>query len=190
VNGATRRSLLCGALIALPACASMRDPVPGVLRIGSGFDVTLTRAWSDFTPDSARKMRLLSIDGPGLNRLYLAGGLAPGESLSARKPGVGVAFHAGMARDDLVDFVAASVDDLGFARPDRISTRPAKFGAVEGVRIDMETRTASGLEFLATALVAEHAGRLNIILYLAAKEHYFAAALPDVEAIMASAVLR
>jgi hypothetical protein len=186
----TRRATLGGGLLALAACASMRDPAPGVLRIGSGFDVTLTRVWSDFTPPDARAMRLISIDGPTLNRLYLAGGLRPGEGLAARKSQDRQAFHAGMSDEDLIAFVRDSVDALGFARPETASVRAAKFGAADGLRIDMETRTGDGLEFSATALIAEHAGRLNVILYLAAKEHYYAATLPDVEAIMASAVLR
>ena len=186
----TRRATLGGALLALSACASMRDPAPGVLRIGSGFDVTLTRVWSDFTPSDARGMRLISIDGPTLNRLYLAGGLKPGEGLSARKPESHAPFHAGMSREDLIAFVLDSVDALGFARPETASAHAAKFGAADGLRIDMETRTGDGLEFSATALIAEHAGRLNVIRYLAAREHYYAATLPDVEAIMASAVLR
>lgn len=190
MSAVTRRAALGGGLLALSGCASMRDPAPGTLRIGSAFDVTLTRRWSDFTPSNARKLRLLSIDGPTLNRLYLAGGLLPGEGLVTRKSRRGQAFHAAMSPEELTAFVVDAVDALGFTRPATASTRPAKFGVADGLRIDMLTNTGDGLEFGATALTAEHAGRLNVILYLAAKEHYYAATLPDVEAIMASAVLR
>lgn len=184
----TRRAALLGGL-ATSACASMREPAPGVLRIGSGFDVTLTRVWSDFTPSNARKMRLLSIDGPALNRLYLAGGLQPGEDLAGRQVKGRQALHVGMSPDDLVAFVIDNIDALGFARLKVEATRVATFGVIDGLRIDLEMQNGDGLVFAATALIAEHRERLNAIIYIAAREHYFATTLPDVEAIMASAIL-
>lgn len=186
----TRRAALCGGLLALPACASMRDPAPGAFRIGAAYDVALTRVWSDFTPSGARKYRLLSIDGPALNRLYLAGGIRPGEGLAARKSRNYHAFHPDMSQDELSAFVVDAVDGLGFASPKPISVRPATFGGADALRIDIQTQTGDGLAFLGTALIAEHSGTLSVILYLGATEHYYAATLPDVEAIMASVVLR
>lgn len=186
----TRRAALGGGLALVSACASMRDPAPGVFRVGSGLSVTLGRVWSDFTPSSARKMHLLSLNGLTLDRLYLAAGLSPGEGLTAKPRASAQAFHAGMSPDELVAFIADSVDSLGYARPDISDVQPAKLGAADGLCMTIATRTGDGLEFTGLALVAERAGKLNVILYLAAREHYFAAALPDVEAIMASAVLR
>jgi len=168
----------------------MRDPEPGPFRVGSGLSVTLTRVWSDFTPSSARKMRLLSLNGLTLDRLYLAGGLSPGEGLTAKSRVGAQAFHAGMSPDELIAFITDSVDSLGYARPDIRDVRPAKLGAADGLRMTMATRTGDGLAFSGLALIAERAGELFVILYLAAREHYFATALPDVEAVMASAALR
>lgn len=166
----------------------MRDPAPGALRVGDGLTVQLGRAWSDFTPGGARKLRLLSQHGPTLDRLYLVGGLQAGEGMTRRA--TGAALYAANATDDaLIDFIAASVDALGFAAPTITLRRPAPFGDAHGLRCNIETATGDGLAFSGAALIAQRDSRLSAILYLAAREHYFAAGLPDVEAIMASAKL-
>lgn len=183
-----RRTLLVSALAAA-GCASMRDPAPGPFRVGDGLSVQLDRTWSDFTPPGARKLRLLSQNGPTLDRLYLVGGLEDGEGLANRQRGAAV-FNATSADEDLSAFIAASVDALGYIAPVVSNHRPARFGAATGWRIDIATATGDGLAFSSSALYARHNGRLSVILYLAATEHYFAAGLPGAEAIMASAALR
>ena len=80
----TRRHLLVGAgAVALVGCATNSGEVMGAYtRVGS-FNVNFGRRWSDITfmlASRPRNMRLLSIDGPLLNRLYLVA-LEPGESL-------------------------------------------------------------------------------------------------------------
>lgn len=182
-----RRTLLFGTLVAA-GCASMRDPAPGMFRVGDGLSVQLDRVWSDFTPSGARNLRLLSQNGPALDRLYLAGGLTHGEGMTNR-PKNAAAFDATAGGEVLASFVAANVDALGFAPPTLSSVRPAPFGAVTGQRLDIATSTGDGLAFTGTALVARKESRVSVILFLAAHEHYFAAGLPAVEAIMASAAL-
>jgi hypothetical protein len=58
------------------------------------------------------------------------------------------------------------------------------------VRFDLSTRTQAGLEIGGAALAARGADdKLNLMLYLAPREHYYARLLPDVEAAFASAAL-
>lgn len=182
-----RRALLLSAFSAA-GCASLRDPAPGVFRVGDGLSVRLDRVWSDFTPSGARRMRLLSQNGPTLDRLYLVGGLKPGEGLTNRPRGAGL-YKSASAAKELPAFIAASVNALGFTVPALSSCRPAPFGGATGWRIDIATTTGDGLAFSGAALYAQTGERLNVILYLAATEHYFAAGLASVEAIMASAIL-
>ncbi len=182
-----RRTLLLSAF-AIAGCASMRDPAPGAFRVGDGLSVQLDRVRSDFTPSGARKLRLLSQNGPTLDRLYLVGGLKPGEGLTNRPRGAGV-YKSTSTAEYLHAFIVASVDALGFTAPALSNDRPAPFGGADGWRLDIATATGDGLAFSGTALYAQKGGRLSVILYLAATEHYFAAGLPSDEAIMASATL-
>lgn len=182
-----RRALLLAAL-ATTGCASLRDPAPGRFRVGDGLTVRFDQIWSDFTPGDARKLRLLSKHGPALDRLYLVGGLRSGEGVIDR-PGGAAVFRGDAPSENMDAFVAASVDALGFKPPVLSNPRPSAFDATAGRRCDIATFTGDGLAFSGAALYATHREGLSMILYLAAREHYFAAGLPEVEALMSSARL-
>src|SRR5688500_2120131 len=102
------------AAVALSACTTISAVPAGPVKMGGGQEVTLQRAWADITPLMGlrqKNVRILSIDGPLLNRLYLAQGLADGESLvrrpSKEKP-VPV-FHADMSQTEIVEFLSESI---------------------------------------------------------------------------------
>jgi len=188
----TRRALLLGAAgtsLFIAGCATGRlvnGPVEN-----AGATITLSREWSDITfllpSPRPRNVKLLSIDGPQLNRLYLAA-LRPGESLlrprdrDTPRP----TYHADMSDTELVEFVVDCVAQE-YQSPEAGALRPQNMGAVPGVRFDIATRTAEGLDISGTALVARQGERLHLLLFLAPTEHYYAALLPDVDAIFASA---
>ena len=59
--------------LALGACAANSNVPAGPMKVGSA-EVTLGRDWSDISTimtGSVKKVRVLSIDGPLLNRLYV-----------------------------------------------------------------------------------------------------------------------
>lgn len=182
MSALTRRSALAGAL-GLAACASLRDPVPGRYRIAGTFEVTLERVWSDFTSEEARSQRLISLNGPTIDRLYLAA-LKTDEGLHRRVKAA--SRTRALSVDDATDFVAKSVEALGYAKPviTRAATHP--FGGAPGVRVALATSTGDGLLIDGEARLAAHAGRLCVILHLAAREHYFAATTPAAQATMES----
>jgi hypothetical protein len=91
-----------------------------------------------------------------------------------------------MTSRELVEFVVDSVAMIGYQTPEATNLRPAKFGDTDGVRFEIVTRTSRGLLIDSTALVAQRAGRLHLMLFLAPREHYYAATLPEVEKIFAS----
>ncbi len=82
---ATRRWVLAaaiGGLLVTGCAAGGRLIEPGPYE-GTAFNVNVTRQWSDVTfllMPRPQNVRLLSIDGPNLNRLYIAG-LEPSQSL-------------------------------------------------------------------------------------------------------------
>jgi hypothetical protein len=134
-----------------------------------------------------RNMRLLSIDGPLLNRLYLVA-LEPGESLlrprdnDTPRP----IYRADMTDTELVEFVIDCVA-VEYQAPEAGALRPQTFAGQPGVRFDISTQTAEGLNMSGAALVARAGDRLNLMLFLAPSEHYYAAMLPEIETIFAGA---
>ena len=177
-------------LVGLSACVTVTSAPAGPYAVGS-HAVTLGREWSDISvimPWRPKNVRLLSIDGPYLNRLYIADGLKSGEFLikptSKERPTP--VWKPGMTPVEQIEFVADSVAALDYQRVETTNPRPVVGGA-SGLRVDVAAKTAEGLDISGVAQVTEADGRLYVILYLAPTEHYFAAQAPEVQRIMESA---
>jgi hypothetical protein len=188
--------LLAGAAAAagLAGCGggTLDGVKPGPMKLGDRHQLVLTRQWADVSPILAqrfKKVRVLSIDGPLLNRVYVARGLEKGEGLIKRasKEQPVPTFHPDMSPTELVEFTADSIAAVDYMRVETSGLRPARFGKADGLRIDIKAQTKSGLEIRGLAELAVIKDRLYLILYLAPAEHYYAASLADVEAILSSA---
>lgn len=189
---ATRRAVLLGALaLGAASCAGTSGRVvQGAYDSHRVFNITLGRQWSDLTfmlPNRPPNVKLLSIDGPLLNRLYVAA-LRPGESL-LRLPdrdSPRAIYRADMTDSELVEFVIDCVSQE-YQAPEASALRPQQFAGVPGVRFDLSANTSDGLNMSGTALVAQRGDRLQLLLFLAPSEHYYGALLPEVEAVFGSA---
>lgn len=188
----TRRGLLAaaagGALLA--GCATVTLAPAGAYRTERAFAVTLQRPWSDMTAMLTPRppgVRLLTIDGPALNQLYLAS-IAPGGPLfrHADRDTPVVTYRADMSDTELVEFV---IDSLAVTYQDPQSTalRPQTLAGSPGVRFDISARTQAGLNMSGTALVARTGDKLNLLVFVAPSEHYYGAFAQEVDAIFASA---
>jgi hypothetical protein len=185
-----RQVLASAAALSVAGCATS-GVVTGAYKVGANFSITLGDKWADISTwlgDRGPGVRLLTIDGPWLNRLYIIDGLKPGQSLlrPERRDRPNPAYRDNMTSRELVEFVVDSVAMIGYQAPEATNLRPAKFGDADGVRFDIATRTRQGLLIDSTALVAQRNGRLHLMLFLAPREHYYAATLPEVEKIFAS----
>lgn len=186
-----RTLAVAALLLGLAACTTITLAPAGPFAVGS-HAVTLGRSWSDISIimwGRPKHVRLLSIDGPLLNRLYIADGLTSGQFLvkPMRKEQPTPTWTTGMSPSEQVEFVADSVSALDYQRVETSELRPVKVGAVDGMRFDISAKTAEGLDISGIAQVAESGGRLYLILYLAPSEHYFGAQKAEVEGIMTSA---
>jgi len=183
---------LAASAALLSACASVTSVPAGPYAMGAGRQVVLGREWSDISnimTARPKKVRLLSIDGPLLNRLYITQGLKPGEFMvkPARREKTTPLVTANMSGTERIEFVTDSVAALDYQRVEAERPRPAKFGSADAVRFDLKAQTSEGLDVSGTALVADVGGLLYVVLYLAPTEHYYEAYLPEVERMMASA---
>ncbi|MDR3507514.1 MAG: hypothetical protein P4L64_06410, partial [Caulobacteraceae bacterium] len=133
-------------------------------------------------------VRLLTIDGPLLDRLYMTDGLGAGDYLfkPTAKEAPTPTLHAGMSATERVEFVADSVTALDYKRVETSNLRPGRFLDTDGVRFDITGATKEGLNISGTAVVVEKAGKVYLALYLAPTEHYYAATLDEVESIIKS----
>jgi hypothetical protein len=178
--------------LALSACATIVSAPAGPYKVANGYTVDLGRQWSDISGtvlNRGKKVRLLSIDGPLLNRLYLIDGLAPGDFIvkPASKQSPTPIYRSGMSPTELVEFVTDSAAAMDYQRIETSGLRPVTFAGGEGMRFDLAAQTTGGLEMAGTAVVAERSGKLYVSLYLAPREHYYEVYLPEVEKVFGSA---
>ena len=135
------------------------------------------------------KAKVLTVDGPLLNQLYVVGDIKPGEPLvkAASKEKPTPLYRADMSYNEQVEFVAESLAALGFFRVETRDLRPQAFTVPDGVRFDFDAQTQDGLDIDGTALTATRNGKFHLVLFLAPQEHYYPALLPRVENILESA---
>lgn len=180
--------LLAGLLLlygcATPAYTDIQ-PTQAVA-VGDGVTVTPQIEWgkANFTGFSGT---LWTVDGAGLDALFFFIGVAGHPLIEARdtkaEPHV---YEANMLPDDVAELTAANFGKLGYQQVKTSNLRPAKFGTAKGFRFDMTYTTASGLEMNAMALACQRNGRLDLIVFTAPREYYFAHYAPTVEQIFNS----
>ena len=179
-------------LVLLAGCSAIGHAPAGRYNVGAA-QYTLGRSWSDVSkilPGRTPKVRVLSIDGPLLNRLYVSDALRPGDSLIKRasKETPTPTLRAGMTGQERMEFVADSMSAAGYQRVETSRPRQAPFGQARAVRFDLSARTNDGLDIKGIAQAAEVAGKTYVAIYLAPAEHYYAATVADAEQVIASAL--
>ncbi len=189
------KSLLAaaGAAVALSACSPITLAPAGAYRVGSGHSVTLDRPWNDVSGVWAGrppKVRLLTLDGPQLNRLYLTEGLTEGDAIARvqRREAHAAVYADAMSVTEQVEFIAESVGALGYERVTTSGVRPVTVDGERAVRFDIEAATSEGLNIRGIGQAAKRNGKLFVAIYLAPAEHYFEAARVSAETAMGGAV--
>lgn len=185
-----RAAVALAALVSLSACAGLKA-VPAGPYASGGNQITVGRTWTDMGRlfDASKGVRLLSIDGPQLNRLFVIDGLKPGEFIirPVTKEQPTPTWKTGLSPSEQVEFLADSLSAMQYYRVETGGLRPVKVGDRSGVRFDITAQTVDGLDVSGIAQLVEAGDRLYILLYLAPTEHYFNATKAEVEGIMASA---
>ena len=75
------------AMLGLAGCVSINRVPAGPVALSKGQSITLQSDWAEVTPVMPQRqnaVRVLSIDGPALNRLYLIQGLPSGQGMVKR----------------------------------------------------------------------------------------------------------
>jgi hypothetical protein len=189
--------LLGAAVLAASGCAGGITPVTGTSTFGSAYSVTVGQTWSDVSTlmPVGRNVRVWTLDGHVLNRLYLAHDIEPGAGLLPRPRGDQriATFREDMTSRELIELLTESIAAVGLFDVEPQRLEPGRLGVAQGVSFAFTAQTREGLAFSGHALAAVNGGKLQAVIYMAASEHYFEAHRAEVERIfsgLAGAPLR
>ncbi|WP_333585743.1 hypothetical protein [Phenylobacterium sp.] len=187
-------SAAVAASLLLASCASIASVPAGPVSVGSA-QAQLGREWSDITlltPDRSKKVKLLTIDGPLLNRLYISDGLAPGDYIvrASAKERPTPTIRSGMSASERMEFVADSLAAGGLLRVETSRPAPATIDGHAGVRFDISAKSAEGLDIAGVAVAVQAGDKTYVAIFVAPAEHYFAALLPEAERVFSSLKLK
>jgi hypothetical protein len=185
-------------VLVLSGCASAPVLAPKGSFASGGHKTTLSRDWSDIStvyPLRAKKVQILTIDGMGLNLLFVSDGLThedplmisptKGDSKDAPAP----RGKSGMSLSEQIEFVANSVTALDYQKVETANPQPVTISGTKGVRFELTAKTSKGLDFKGLAQAVTKGNHNYYIVYLAPAEHYYDASFKDAVAAMDAATL-
>ena len=168
------------------------------VQVGDGsLSVAPPRPWNRHRPilfEDVRAVEDWTLDGPLLDGMSFVTGLKTGKSLirQRRRESQQVpAFRYNMTPPEITAMIESLYRVRGGAVDFRtLSLQPRPFLGTNGFQLDYDHLDEDELWRRGRAVGAVVNGQLYLILFDAAKSHYYDAALPDFEAIVASAELK
>jgi hypothetical protein len=91
-----------------------------------------------------------------------------------------------MLPNDVMDLLVGTLSKAGEQGVHASHLSPAKFGAVNGFKFALAYVTKDGLDMQGEALIAQRGGKLDVLVFVAPQEYYFARRLPDAEQLFAT----
>lgn len=196
------------AAASLPACSSLGSGESGVsdyrfvpvkrIAVGSGgMTVSSPRPWNRLRGSLFRDIREVedwTLNGPFLDGISFVTGLRGGRYIIYQRKSEDQQvpkFRSDMTPPE----IAAMLESLYRVRGGAIEFRtlglqPRQFMGYPGFQLDYEHLDTDELWRKGRVVAAVIDGRLYLVLFDAARSHYYDNALPDFEAVVASAQLR
>lgn len=178
----------------LGACSAISHVRPGERAvINDTLSVQPTRSWSRLSSTSLLESNLVvwTMDGHLLNRLCFVAGLENDTSIHKTQPGgtPEPVFRSNMSATEVMELFEA-VMARGPVMLRTSGLRPERFAGVDGFRFDFTLVSQDDeVERRGFAVGAVHKGKLFLIYYQGARINFFGKNLPEVEAVIRSAVL-
>lgn len=182
------RSTMTLALAAILAgCGTLSVPGKERVTIGNAYSIEPQIEWSRATEGNRE---IWTADGLMLQAIHFVKGVRKGGALiaSGREQAAEdwPRFDPQMTPNEVEEFVVDSLSRLGLMQLQPHNLRPQAFGKVQGFRFDFDFLYPDGLEGQGLAVGAVIGNKLQLILYLGARQHYYPAYLDEVEAIIRS----
>lgn len=187
------RGLLVATVLSLSACVQYSLVPANTAVQAQGFTVTPGSDWNKSPFPPGPKVQTWTTDGEQLNQLMLIGKVSEGESLF-KSPSKSIpmpSFKSDMLPFDIEALVRTSLKNLagGELTINTQGLKPAKFGEQNGFRFEVSYFTQQGLLKHGDVLAAIKDEQLYLMIFTAAKTHYYQAQLPEVEQLFQSAIL-
>jgi hypothetical protein len=176
------------ALLLCSGCAGVDLVTAGKpADLGDGVSVVPPVAWARIHTPAAGSS--LTIDGVGLGEVRYYTGVAPGKpiidigALSNAEIGT---YSASMLPNEIMDLLASNMEKTGCQNVRASNLAPMKFGSVTGFHFDVSYVTKDGLEMKGEVVAAQRGGKLDVLLYVAPNEYYYALRKADAEQLFAT----
>lgn len=172
------RAVAAVLVLVLAGCGQVRTAGPGfVVGQSFGFIVeerhTIIQAGAD--PEVA--LDQLTLHGPLLDRLFF-GRIEAGGGLVTPAFEDWPRWWSGTPVDALDAFLADSLAILGYAAVETVGKQSHPFAGAPGVLYTLALTDPGGLEYRGLALASVRNGGLDLIVFLAPREHYFESRRP------------
>jgi hypothetical protein len=155
--------------------------------LGDGVSVIPTTAWARVHGGNLDPM--LTIDGIGLGDVRYFTGVKPGDPIlkvnGVPKSEV-ASYKADMLPDDVMELLVANLSKSGAQDVKASALKPAKFGSKDGFAFDLTFVTKDGLNMRGAALATQRNGKLDLLLFTAPDEYYFAHRQADVQQLFST----
>ena len=187
----TKKLPLMLIVLVLGACGTQLVLVePGAHTIDDRYTVTSEIAWNEVKEDEAV---VWTNDGFALETIRFYAGLDEGDTLfewaDEEEDNHYPLYQADMQASEVAEYVAHSLETLGFQEVTVSGLRPTEFGSRSGYRFEMEMLTAEGMDVDALAVGASDDDGLDLILYMGERHYYFPKYRDAVEKILISITL-
>jgi hypothetical protein len=174
-------------LAALLAGCAVQEMDPGG-EVDMGNDVRVTPQ-PGFAQIHLATIRYWTRNGTGLDELGFYTGIKSGEPLFP-VPGVTrkdlPVFQARMTANDIEDLAAAALAKKHMQNVRTLTLRPCPFGASHGFCFDLAFANEEGLEMRGRAIGRSQNGVLDLLIFTAPAEFYFAEVSPAADRIFDS----
>lgn len=201
------KSFAAALMLPLAACSSVGGDIDrgvyqlvrvGTDHVGNGsLSVTPPRPWNKQRRlffDSVRWVEDWTLNGPLLDSMMFVTGLPGGKYLVEQRRSEErqvPKFRSNMTAPEITSMLETAFRVRGGAIDfNTLGLQPRQFLGYPGFQFDFEHLDADEVWRKGRAVGAVIDGRLYLVLYDAARSHYYANALPDFEAIVTSARLR
>lgn len=179
-------SLLVALALIAVGCGRLQVAGTERVAIGRAYTVDPQIEWS---AASQGNRDVWTVDGLTLQAVHFIKGVRKGWTLLGNRGAQNdewPTFDPGMTPHESLEFIVASLSRFGLANVEPYGLRPQPFGQAQGFRFDFDFLYPDGLEGRGLAAGAVIDDRLQLILYVGARQHYFPEYLDEVEAIIAS----
>jgi hypothetical protein len=190
--------LAAAALVAMAGCAQMVKVEPGKVTVKEALTLTTTSAWNRFELQFPLSVapgasEVWTQDGITLDALAFFVGVAQGKTLGTAIPGTGKKlpeFRSSMTAGEIVELYEQMVTQDGSAFALK-RVAPGRFGGQPGFRFEHTiTRKSDNVLLKGIAQGAVVKGKLYLVAFTAPSIYYYDRHLPQVEPLLASALIR